>query len=64
MENEFSKVDHKLFTNRAKLGMHRQYYTGRMMAREFTRLGRGTDLKMRDHEGFRLFMTGGIGSYD
>lgn len=64
LENEFSKVDHKLFTNRAKLGMHRQYYTGRMMAREFTRLGRGTDLKMRDHEGFRLFMTGGIGSYD
>jgi len=60
LESEYTKVDHKLNTNRSKLGLHRQYYTGRMMAREFTRLGRGTDLKMRENEGFRHFMTGGI----
>jgi len=61
LENQYAKVDQKLYTNRAKLGLNRQYYTGRMMAREFTRLGRGTDLKMtEDSPGFRHFMTGGI----
>ena len=58
LQSEFNVVDHKLFTNRAKLGQHRQYYSGRKMANEFTSLFRGRNMGMA--EGRKPFFTGGI----
>lgn len=57
LQTQFNVADHKLFTNQVKLGKHRQYYTGRKMANEFTSLFKGRDMEMRD--GLKHFFTGG-----
>ncbi len=44
LQSEFTVADHKLFTNQAKLGQHRQYYTGRKMANEFSSAFSGNEI--------------------
>jgi len=57
LQSQLSVAEHKRFTNQVKLGKHRQYYTGRKMANEFTSLFKGRDMEMRD--GFKPFFNGG-----
>ena len=62
LQSEFNVADHKLFTNQAKLGQHRQYYTGRKMANEFSSAFSGKDMGMRDEN--KPFFNGDISQQD
>lgn len=62
LQSEFNVADHNLFTNQAKLGQHRQYYTGRKMANEFSSALSGKDLGMRDEN--KPFFNGDISQQD
>jgi hypothetical protein len=62
LQSEFNVADHKLFTNQAKLGQHRQYYTGRKMANEFSSAFSGKHMGMRDEN--KPFFNGDISQQD
>jgi hypothetical protein len=45
LQTQFNEAERKLHYNRAKLGMHRKYRTGRVMKNEWSRLFTGRDVE-------------------
>lgn len=62
LQSEFNVADHKLFTNQVKLGQHRQYYTGRKMANEFSSAFSGNDMGMKEER--KPFFNGDVSQHD